>query len=163
MPRGGCGRGGHQPYDMSLFCSCLGSTPFPKTTHILLVHLQTSKVTRTQQTSCATEQYVCYLTTGHPHHTRPYLVDEEDFGSHVYAHTGHSPDGSIHACEGVRTDHQARQGEMDPSVAHNPSGLRDRKSEPDINLLLEYRNMWKSMAAALEWAWLPSSFQPLLP
>lgn len=36
---------------------------------------------------------------GSENHPTPYLVDEEDFGSHVNAHARHSSDSRVHTCE----------------------------------------------------------------
>lgn len=58
-----------------------------------------------------------------PPHTRPYLVDEEHLGPHVYPHAGHSPDGSIHTCREAGRTHQASLGDTgDPATAHSPGG-----------------------------------------
>lgn len=38
----------------------------------------------------------------------PYLIDEEDLGSHVDAHSRHSPDGGVHTCQEIRRHCQQR-------------------------------------------------------
>lgn len=133
------------------FCRCLGSIPFPPDN----IQAQTPESFQGDQNttdypaSCATEQCVPCRNTyrlphhrPHPHRTRPYLVDEEDFGPHIYAHTGHGPDSSIHTCEGVRTHHQSRQGELDPPIAPPSQWAQGQEIRA-----------WRNMAAALEWAW----------
>jgi hypothetical protein len=76
-------------------------------------HLQASRVTHIQLTmACTTEKRVLCTDTYKPPcpqpttalprpPLRPYLVYKEDFSSHVNTHARHSPDRSVHACEGV--------------------------------------------------------------
>lgn len=43
---------------------------------------------------------------------QPYLVDEKDLGSHIDAHSRHSPDSGVHTCQGVRATCQWRRTDV---------------------------------------------------